>query len=250
MRDDFSKDTKEKLAKRVGYCCSICGNPTTGPSQDLHGVTLIGEAAHICAASPGGPRYNANMTSLERKSFDNGIWLCKKCARIIDRDTVRYSVEKLKKIKNQAEQRAYTELTSGSPQRSTASDNAKNSIIADLRVLFENGEILREEYLNYKPATIEANDIRIYNVCVAIYNACARLLYEESQNHIQLMENGLDGKIFELRDMLPKFYNDQGDWTGTQLIATTCDYTKFFASDEGHKFITKCKKLIKDIESL
>src|SRR3546814_17340073 len=48
----------------------------------------IGGAAHICAAAPGvgARRYRADMTPDQRKSHENGIWLCQDCAKAIDSD--------------------------------------------------------------------------------------------------------------------------------------------------------------------
>ncbi|MEH6487667.1 hypothetical protein [Hyphomonas oceanitis] len=48
----------------------------------------IGVAAHICAAAPGvgARRYRADMTPDQRKSHENGIWLCQDCAKAIDSD--------------------------------------------------------------------------------------------------------------------------------------------------------------------
>ena len=43
----------------------------------------------------GGPRYAASMTPEERKSFENGIWLCQSCSKLIDTDITRYPKELL-----------------------------------------------------------------------------------------------------------------------------------------------------------
>ena len=110
MRDDFSSSTKDLLFKRV---CGICSNPncrklTCGPSKENNNtaVSNIGVAAHICAASAGGPRYDENMTEEERKSFHNGIWLCQNCAHLIDTDVKTYTVDTLKEWKRIAEENA------------------------------------------------------------------------------------------------------------------------------------------------
>jgi hypothetical protein len=108
-RDNFSNKVKDDLAKRVGNRCSKCEKITSGPSQD-GGSKNIGVAAHICAASPGGPRHEEHMTTKERADIDNGIWLCQNCAAEIDRDTTRYSVQELHKLKKQAEERAHEEI--------------------------------------------------------------------------------------------------------------------------------------------
>ena len=66
-------------------------------------ATLVGEAAHICAASPGGPRYDPSMSDEERRSHDNGIWLCANCATEIDKDPARFPVSLLRRWKEEAE---------------------------------------------------------------------------------------------------------------------------------------------------
>jgi len=108
-RDDFSQNVKNLLAKRVGYLCSLCECPTAGANEDS-GATNIGIAGHICAASPGGPRYAPNMTSEQRKSFENGIWMCHNCSDKIDKNFDYYTIEKLRGIKDTAEQRANKSL--------------------------------------------------------------------------------------------------------------------------------------------
>ena len=250
MRDDFSKATKDKLAKRVGFHCSLCDTPTSGPSEDNNGVTMIGEAAHICAASPGGPRYDANMTSDKRSSIDNGIWLCANCARKIDRDATKYTVDSLKTLKEQAEQRATGRLSIDKNQASSLPDDVKNQIIANLKRMIDGGKSLKDNYAQCYPATNETDDTNIYSICVYIYNAFVCLLNEESQNHMQFKKAGLDTYIFEIRAMFPNFYDAQNDWTGIPLITTTYDFTRFFDSDEGVHFINKCEELIACIERM
>lgn len=107
-RDDFSVKTKEFLAKRVNFICSNqdCCRGTLAPKTDDDSFINTGVAAHICAAAPGGPRYDSKMTSEQRKSVDNGIWLCQTCSKLIDSDVKKYSVEVLKNWKSKAEARA------------------------------------------------------------------------------------------------------------------------------------------------
>ena len=95
MRDDFNKQVIDALAKRVGVRCSnpACRKLTTGPRNDSHQIINIGVAAHITGASPGGPRYNPSLTTKQRKSPENGIWLCQNCAKLVDNDSARYTVE-------------------------------------------------------------------------------------------------------------------------------------------------------------
>lgn len=103
-RDNFTPTVKNKLAKRVLYVCSNpnCRKITIGPDSE-NGINNIGVAAHICAAAPGGPRYDKNMSEEERKSINNGIWLCQSCAKLIDSDENKYTVQLIKTWKEQTE---------------------------------------------------------------------------------------------------------------------------------------------------
>jgi hypothetical protein len=107
-RDDFSEKTKDRIGKRVGFHCSepTCNKYTIGPEQEGVGIVNIGVAAHITAAAPGGPRYDADLTSEQRKSYENGIWLCQTHAKLIDDDARKYTSEVLKEWRESAERRA------------------------------------------------------------------------------------------------------------------------------------------------
>lgn len=112
MRDDFPMAVKELLAKRVASECSSpgCGQVTIGPQVDPAGVVNLGVAAHITAASPGGPRYDPSLTEDERRSHTNGIWLCQTCAKLVDNDVLRYPADVLREWKVFAEGRAARNL--------------------------------------------------------------------------------------------------------------------------------------------
>lgn len=112
MRDGFTQKTKDLLANRVGWRCSNpnCRQATRAAAIDESEIINIGVAAHITAASRGGPRYDENMSPEERKSVFNGIWLCQSCSKLIDSDAIRYSVYKLKQWKEIAEQLAVLDL--------------------------------------------------------------------------------------------------------------------------------------------
>ncbi len=107
--DDFSPATIRTLRERVNGICSNpdCRITTVGPQESTHDKSVIdGEAAHICAKAPGGPRYDPAMTSEQRRSIDNGIWLCRLCARKIDIDIERYPVSLLRSWKRESEKYA------------------------------------------------------------------------------------------------------------------------------------------------
>jgi len=110
--DDFSLETKRLLATRVGARCSNpnCRRPTSGPSLNPKKSINVGVAAHITAASKGGPRYDAKLTPDERRSPDNGIWCCQNCGKLVDNDQNRFSVEVLRYWKNSSEMAALSAL--------------------------------------------------------------------------------------------------------------------------------------------
>ena len=130
MRDEFDNQTKEVLARRVGYRCSNpnCRKLTSGPQEDPTKAVNIGVAAHITAASQGGPRYDARLSSEERKSIDNGIWLCQNCAKLVDNDEQRYTADLLLKWKKLSEQAALLEVENLSPP-------SESSIVEDTELL-------------------------------------------------------------------------------------------------------------------
>ncbi|MEQ1588385.1 MAG: hypothetical protein ABL895_21045 [Cyclobacteriaceae bacterium] len=111
-RDDFTKTTKEILAKRVSYICSNpkCRKTTIGANSQPDKATSIGVAAHITAASSTGPRYDDTLTPEQRTHIDNGIWLCNSCSTLIDRDPEYFTVDLLRKWKTDCETESWKRL--------------------------------------------------------------------------------------------------------------------------------------------
>lgn len=100
-KNRFIQKTKQILEKRAGSECSNpnCNAHTSGPhSEELKSVN-VGEAAHIRGAHEGSARHDKAMTPAERRNITNGIWLCRKCAKLIDSDENLYTVELLYKWK-------------------------------------------------------------------------------------------------------------------------------------------------------
>lgn len=111
MRDNFTQATAQILARRVGFRCSNpeCLKPTSGPGAD-GGTVSLGVAAHITAASQGGPRFDELLTKEGRRAADNGIWLCQQCSRLVDADDSAYAGADLVEWKSFAEAAAAVEL--------------------------------------------------------------------------------------------------------------------------------------------
>lgn len=83
---------------------------TVGPQQTPSEAINIGVAAHITAASPDGPRYDATLNGVNRSDIQNGIWLCQSCAKLIDSDLTTYTEDLLRQWKKSAEERAGNRL--------------------------------------------------------------------------------------------------------------------------------------------
>ncbi|MEZ5587453.1 MAG: hypothetical protein R3E46_10325 [Sedimenticolaceae bacterium] len=105
-RDEFLESVKRLLRDRAGNQCSHpdCRAVTTGAAEHPEKVNNVGKAAHICAAAPGGPRYRPEMSKEERRSADNGIWLCSTHADEIDNDEERFPESLLRQWKRDAEE--------------------------------------------------------------------------------------------------------------------------------------------------
>lgn len=100
---DKARNITWNTVKRLyGLSGNVCANPECRKpliTENNH----IGEIAHICAASPDGPRYDSNMTDDERRSIDNLLLLCESCNKLVDNNVEKYSVSELKKWKNNHE---------------------------------------------------------------------------------------------------------------------------------------------------
>ena len=128
--NNFSKPVRETLANRVGSLCSNpnCRKMTSGPSSDPTRAMNLGEAAHITAASPGWARYDESLSTEQRSSIDNGIWLCGVCAHLVDHDEQRFTVELLRQWREQAEEFAKQRINAGSKFRPIAFSETRHEM--------------------------------------------------------------------------------------------------------------------------
>jgi hypothetical protein len=120
-RDEFTEKTKLKIAKRAGWLCSdpSCRRPTVGANSDGDGEISVGTAAHICAAAPDGPRYDANQTSEQRRSADNGIWMCRVHGTAIDAKDSKFTVKLLHQWKEHAQKDSWQRVLYPDSSRSS-----------------------------------------------------------------------------------------------------------------------------------
>lgn len=172
MRDNFPKITKEILAKRVGYKCSNpnCRKITIGPHSTENKVLNLGVAAHITAASYGGPRFSAEMTTDERKSLKNGIWLCQNCAKLIDTDLNEYTTKELLNWKLIAEKESLSVITNGGLNENLNSNLFEERIRVHEKLYYEIREIdsLIRELINTTEITLDEKKEAAYYLCLQI----------------------------------------------------------------------------------
>jgi hypothetical protein len=209
-RDDFSKLTKDNLAKRVGFLCSnpSCRKPTVGSNDIPTKSTSIGVAAHLTAAAKGGPRYDKSISALERISFDNGIWLCNNCATLIDKDPEKYTIETLRKWKTDAE------IDSASRIRGEAKELFVNTPYLEVDLISRTRSRLHESYSNKNPLKTDESGIKYYDVSerpiihwllVWKYNLT---IYNNSNSPAYNVRIESTGKVnFKQMDNLPKINN-------------------------------------------
>jgi len=116
IRAEFTAATRRMIAERAGYQCSVlnCGRLTVGPGMDPRQTVHIGIAAHIYAASPGGPRGTGGLSDTERSEPENGIWCCAAHGKLIDSDDGRiFSAVQLRAWKRLHEARKAAEISGG-----------------------------------------------------------------------------------------------------------------------------------------
>ena len=193
-RDDFSELIKRKAAQRTGYRCSKCFRPTIGPSYESNeAVSNIGEAAHICAAAPGGKRYNPAMTPEERSSIENCIWLCKIHARQIDTDDVTYTVPVLVEMKKRAEKYAETSISELDMFRNCYNSNGDN--ISSLHTNFfkmvgdGNFDLLRNVLESYTASISPIYDEFVLRFKLIYDLYCDHLMIEKHANDYIALPN-------------------------------------------------------------
>jgi hypothetical protein len=244
QRDNFTVKTIDVLAKRVGYHCSNpnCRRFTVGPNSDKNKATILGIAAHITAASPGGPRYNIDLSIEERKDIDNGIWLCTNCATLIDKDEKEYSTELLNKWKKDSEDEVSNHL------KGIKIDEAKPYLEADL--IWANSQRWNKGY-SYKNKEVYGDYIVVgENKPIIIWNLVWNFnfaIYNNSQHpafNVQVEQ--VSGKKFTSIDSLPKI-NNLPPYADLKLRARIEDYFEGISTEADKLISPKVPNIIQDV---
>lgn len=133
-RDEFTEKTKQQIAKRAGWLCSdpSCRRHTIGSNSDGDGEINLGIAAHICAAAPGGPRYDPKMTSEQRKSPDNGILMCQLHGKAVDAKDSTFTIELLHEWKEKAQKDSWRRVLYNDVEHPVAQTLSKDELSARL----------------------------------------------------------------------------------------------------------------------
>jgi hypothetical protein len=184
-RDDFSRQTLDTLAKRVGVRCSnpSCGKPTAGPRSSATEAVNIGVGAHITAAAPGGPRFDGRLSSEQRQAIENAIWLCQNCAKLIDNDPVRYTVSKLLEWKTGAESSAQADIEGRARQELPVATLTLELSYRKERIEGEHHDYMLQVHLtNTGVAPLGPYYIDVKMPAMIVHKAETQLLYVQSRS--------------------------------------------------------------------
>lgn len=92
--------TVKHLYGTATRCASpTCSEPLYRTDPEISGPALNSTVAHICAASPEGPRYDPGMSPEENRSASNLLLLCRFHSALIDAKVSDFSAEKLQEWK-------------------------------------------------------------------------------------------------------------------------------------------------------
>ncbi|MGE3671941.1 MAG: SAVED domain-containing protein [Polyangiaceae bacterium] len=162
-RDEFPQGVRRQLERRVASICSKpgCGRITTGPHTDPAKSVSVGQAGHITSAAPGGPRYDASLTSAQRRGATNGIWLCSACHDIVDADEAPFSADTLREWKSAAEDRAREALELA---------QKRDAMPAFISMLHQSMELIPERSLARSMPLLMRN---VHEVLIDVREACA-----------------------------------------------------------------------------
>lgn len=108
--------TIKKLFALSGNQCAYpeCSTPIVEDSG-----TITGIVCHICARSPGGPRYDPTQTEEERHGFINLVLMCARHSKLIDSEPEKYTAKLLREMKAIHERGGSIELSAAQAQMAT-----------------------------------------------------------------------------------------------------------------------------------
>lgn len=145
-RNNFTELTKLKLAAAAGYHCVRpgCNQRTHLYNQSENKMVHIGIAAHDAPASNFGLRAENDLSPEQIRAYDNGAWLCRNCANLVDIVQHNYPVGTLPEWQRQASQALANQVASPIPPQHinyTDSLQRANNFLAEMRkIKYESGD--------------------------------------------------------------------------------------------------------------
>jgi len=111
--------TNRMLWGRAASRCALpeCRRELVIDAVDTDDPSLVGEAAHIVAEEPNGPRGNATLPIEQRNKYENLILLCNVHHKQIDDQTTYFTVDRLKTMKADHERWVRERLSGFDPDR-------------------------------------------------------------------------------------------------------------------------------------
>lgn len=212
-------------------------------------MTNVGEAAHMAGARPGSGRYDENMTPEQRCAIENGIWLCSKCAKMVDDDAITYPMPLLASWKKQAEERARNAIEKGpqhAPQEVIASvylgTNALTLIGPNAANIGPNGIVVNGPHIHTpapKPLSLEAVEL-----------LCAGAADVQGAIFAMQMLHGYDVKVGDRNFVEPRSPRTEAKWRGVvqeldraRLIEPDSAKRDWYRlTDEGYRFVDAVEK--------
>lgn len=201
---NYSKLTIKKLYALSGNECSFPGCSKQMVNQDTAKNSNI---CHIEAANPDGQRYRANMTDKQRADYENLILLCVDHHTETD-DVVKYTVQKLKQMKDDHEAKIASRNLGRSPSMLKTAVNKISEIglselkDADATKSFNITDKLNHNGIADKRRLI--NDLKIY------YHKL-NLLYDELDGTGSLKKENLLDNIRHIYLSVSGRYTGQND---------------------------------------
>lgn len=98
-----SLKTQKMLWGRAASRCSICRQELVMDESEIDDASLVGEASHIVARKPDGPRGKSTLTTAQRDKYANLLLLCNAHHKQVDDQPNQYTVEELHQIKREHE---------------------------------------------------------------------------------------------------------------------------------------------------
>lgn len=144
-RNNFSPLTKLQLAAAAGYHCVRpgCNQRTHLYNQAEGKMVHIGVAAHDAPASNFGLRADNDLSPEQISAYNNGAWLCRSCATLVDIVQSNYPVGTLPEWQLQASQALAVQVMSPVPPQhinyTDALQRAKNFLKDVGKIKYEGG---------------------------------------------------------------------------------------------------------------